>query len=381
MPNPKCRILFILTSLVIGGAEKQLVTLINHLDNDFFELHFTYLKNKTELLPQINQHKLQGFFYGGVEKKVDFKTGRLLAQYVDEHQIDIIVSTNTYPLIYATLANFLSKRRLLMVDVLHSSHFESFRDYLGELIYWPLLRSQHRLVYVSENQRTYWQQKYLLTHNDCVIYNGIDTDYFFDTYTAEEKLIIRQNYGFSQDDYLIGICAALRPEKAHGDLLQAIKNLRISGISAKCLIIGDGNERTNIEQQIVDLGLQSDVMITGYQQDVRPYIAACDVMTIVSHFESFSIALLEAMSMGKPVIRSDVCGGPELVTENVDGYLFPAGNIQTLETALLNLNNNDIRALFGKSAREKAEHFAVNKMVAKYQQLFLELKRAYFSKN
>lgn len=371
----KCKILFILISVCTGGAEKHVISLINQLDKKYFELHLCYLKNNTELLSQIKKDRLQGIFHGGVTKKIDFKSGLFLSSYVDEHQIDIIVSTNTYPMIYAALAKFLSKGHPLMIDVLHSTDLEKIRDKLEQWVYWPLLRVQHLLVYVSENQRTYWQQKYLLTHNDCVIHNGIDTNYFTDTYTHEEKLFVRQHYGFSQHDYLIGICAVLRPEKKHIDLLQAIKNLQMGGVTAKCLIIGDGVERNSIERQIAEFGLEKQVNITGFVQDVRRYVAACDVIAIVSHsVETFSIAALEAMSLGKPMIMSEIGGANELVKDGVNGYLFPAGNIQALETALLHLNNGNIRAVFGQSARETVEaHFTMDKMIAKFHQLFLDL--------
>lgn len=372
--DSKCKVLFIVNSLAMGGAEKHIVTLINYLDGRYFELHLCYLKDIISLLPQIKKDKLKGSFLADVKSKIDFKSGQLVANYVDVNNIDLIMSTDMYPMLYAGLAKILSKRNPLLVEALHSAQVENFHDKLELLFYRPFFCAQNRLVYVSKNQRDYWRQKGVCADNDCVIYNGIDPEYFKDIYTAQEKLAIRQSYGFNNEDYLIGICAVLRPEKAHCDLLQAIKNLQLSGVVAKCLIIGDGEERINIEQQIVDLGLHNNVMITGYQQDVRPYIAACDVMAIVSHFESFSIALLEAMSMDKPVIRSDVCGGDELVTDGVNGYLFPTGNIQALEAVLLKLNNIHTRETFGKQAREIViTQFSVDEMIAKFHKLFLDL--------
>lgn len=375
--SSQCKVLFIVNSFTFGGAEKHVVSLINQLDEEYFELHLCYLKDITILLPQIKKNKLKNLFCARVSKKIDLKAGRLLAKYVDDYSIDIIMSTDMYPMIYARLAKILSKRSPLMMEVFHSTHLESFRNKLELLFYKPFFCVQNRLVYVSENQRNYWQKKGVYADNDCVIHNGIDTDYFTDIYSAKEKLAVRESYGFSNEDYLIGICAALRPEKAHFDLLQAIKNLRMSGISAKCLIIGDGDERAKIEHQIVGLGLQNDVMITGYQQDVRPYIVACDVMTIVSHsVETFSIAALEAMSLGKPMIMSEIGGANELIKNGVNGYLFPAGNILALETALFKLSNSNIRVAFGQSARETVEtHFTVGKMVAKFHQLLLDLQK------
>lgn len=87
----------------------------------------------------------------------------------------------------------------------------------------------------------------------------------------------------SLTDFVVGICAALRPEKQHRDLLAAISRLKQEGTRAKCLIIGNGPHRGGIEREIRDLGLEFDVAITGWQQDVRPFIAACTCLALTSH--------------------------------------------------------------------------------------------------
>ena len=369
----KCSILFISNSLVMGGAEKHFINLINQLDNNFFEFHLCYLKDITTMLPQINRDQLIGLFCADA-KKISLKVGRLLADYVDQYQIDIILSTNMYPMIYAGLAKTLSKQHPLMMEVLHSTHLESFRNKLEFLFYRPLFYIQNKIVYVSENQRSYWRKKGVYPNNDCVIHNGIDADYFTDIYTAEEKLAIRQRYGFSQDDYLIGICAVLRPEKKHIDLLQAIKNMQISGIAAKCLIIGDGIERNTIERQIAELELGNHVKITGFEQDVRPLVASCDVMTLVSYTETFSISSLEAMSLKKPMVMSDIGGASEQVEEGSNGYLFQVGDVKALQTALTKLSNSETRFTFGLRSREIVlTDFTQEKMLDKFQKLFLDL--------
>jgi glycosyltransferase involved in cell wall biosynthesis len=162
----------------------------------------------------------------------------------------------------------------------------------------------------------------------------------------------------------VGICAALRPEKAHLDLLRAIATLRTKDDSVKLMIIGDGPERAFIERNIGDLGLQNAVAVTGYRQDVRPFIESCDVMVLCSHaVETFSIAALEAMALGKPLILTRIGGAAEQVTPGVNGYLYAPGDIAALVEHLRVLSDPQRRtALCARGAHLVRERFTVQRM-------------------
>jgi glycosyltransferase involved in cell wall biosynthesis len=145
----------------------------------------------------------------------------------------------------------------------------------------------------------------------------------------------------------------LRPEKAHGDLLNALARLRGQGIAAKGLLIGDGPERARIEGLARELGLAQHVIITGLQSDVRPYIACCDVMTLVSHTETFSFAALESMALGKPLVMSDIGGASEQVVHGQTGLLFEPRDIAALTEQLAILKSAPLRARMGAAAERR----------------------------
>ncbi len=220
------------------------------------------------------------------------------------------------------------------------------------LFYRPLFLISDMLVYVCESQKKYWRSRALRAKQDTVIHNGIDVEYFTDRYTAEVKNTFRNNYGFSRDDYVVGLCANMRPEKAHGDLLQAIANLRVAQLDVKCLFIGDGPERTNIEAEIEAMGLAPHVGITGLITDVRAAIASCDVMALVSHhIETFSIAALEAMALEKPMVMTKIGGAAEQIIHGENGYLYKRGDITALADALHQLMESKRRGQMGHHAR------------------------------
>lgn len=376
MKNQPVKLLFIVNSLGFGGAEKHVITLLNNLDSTQFRLSLAYLKDDDTLLPQLDSKVVEGgVFHCKATRKIDQRVIKQLATHIYEDEVDIVVCTNTYSLLYGWLARIRSGRQPRMVEVFHTTELESMKDSLQFLVYRPLILACHKLVYVCQTQRDYWRARALRARQDTVIHNGIDVDYFVDHYTSHEKTLLRRTYGFSADDYVIGLCAAMRPEKAHGDLLDAIVRLRDGGLDAKALLIGDGHERSKIEAKIHLLGLSQHVRVTGYMADVRPAIAACNVMTLVSHcVETFSIAALEAMALGKPVIMSEIGGASEQIIHGKNGYLFPRGDIGALVNALNQLTDPARCKSMGEHARAiVAQQFSLVAMVNAYEKLFIEL--------
>lgn len=375
MENRPINLLFIVDSLDFGGAEKHAIELLNSLDIRRFRLSLAYLKNEFTLLPQLDVGRLAGgVFCCNVSRKIDIRAVRQLATHIRENAVDIVVCSNTYPLFYGWLARIVARRSIRLVEIFHTSELGRMKDKIQMLFYRPLFRASDMLVYVCENQKKYWRSKGLSARQETVIHNGIDVRRFADRYTAEEKKSLRQSFGFGADDFMVGLCALLRPEKAHGDLLQAIASLRAGKLDVKCLFIGDGPERARIESAIQAMGLSPHVGITGILADVRGAIAACDVMALVSHHETFSIAALESMALGKPMIMSEIGGAAEQIIRGENGYLYQRGDIGALAHALQQLMESEKRGQMGEHARSSvAQKFSLGTMVDAYERLFVLL--------
>lgn len=377
MERKYINLLFIVSSLSFGGAEKQVITLVNQLDLSKFRISLAYLKNDIELLSEVNYERLEGrVFSCNVSHKFDIGAVRQLAKYIQDEGVDIIVCTNPYPLLYAWLARIVARRRPRLVEIFHTTELDTSKSKLQMLFFYrPLFLISDMLVYVCKNQKKYWHSKALKAKHDIVIHNGIDVGYFADRYTPYEKNTLREQFGFGSNDYVVGLCAYMRPEKAHEDLLQAIANLRARHLDVKCLLIGDGPERSKIDAQIQAMGLGPHVGITGLMIDVRKAIIACDVMALVSHhIETFSIAALEAMALGKPMIMSEIGGAAEQIIPGQNGYLYKRGDIDALADALYQLMESKKRSRMGHHARSIVVHkFSLGAMVSAYDRLFVKL--------
>jgi glycosyltransferase involved in cell wall biosynthesis len=207
-----------------------------------------------------------------------------------------------------------------------------------------------------------------------VIYNGVDTEQFRDVWGAEERRALRGALGFRDGDFVTGICAVLRPEKNHVQLVDAIAMLRRRGIPAKALLIGDGPMRGVIADRSRAAGVEKDVIITGFQQEVQPFVAACDALALCSTTETFSLAALEAMALGRPVVHAQIGGAAEMMRSGDNGFLFPVGDTPALVERLARLADDELRSRMGRNARATVEtRFSEAAMVERYENTLLEL--------
>ena len=259
-------LLFIVNSLGPGGAEKHAVTLLNRLDTGHWRLHLAYLKRAEALLPQLDTARLDEVLCCDVERGIDRRAVHRLAALVRARNIRAIVCINTFSMLYGYLARrAVSGPRPKLATLFHTTVPQTYKEKAQMLLYKHLFKATDLLLYVSENQRSYWRKRGLRAQRESVIHNGIDVEQFADLQPREEKERLRSSLGFGPQDYVIGLCSVLRPEKAHGDLLRALARLRAQNISAKALFIGDGPERDSIEAQMWKLGLGEHVVITGFE--------------------------------------------------------------------------------------------------------------------
>ena len=300
------------------------------------------------------------------------------AAYISRVRPSAIVAANPYSLMYSSLALRLSRLRVPLIVTYHTTRPLAVKEQLQMMVYRLFFWISDCLVFVCEKQRRYWLRRGVFSRRNEVIYNGVDIEEFYDSGSPEERGRLRSVLGFSDTDFVIGISAVLRPEKNHVQLVDAVAKLRKMGSPARALMIGDGVMRPAIEARTRALDLEGDVVITGLQQDVRPYIAACDVVVICSDaVETFSLAALEAMALGRPVVHSEIGGAAEMIVPGWNGFLFPVGDTRALVDKLAILADRTVSRKMGKNARDVVERFFSERMmVDRYERLLLDLCRA-----
>lgn len=152
-----------------------------------------------------------------------------------------------------------------------------------------------------------------------------------------------------QKSVIFGVTSRLVTAKGIGELITAFTSLP-SSLDARLWIIGDGPEAEAFKQQAAG---NTHISFKGFQEDALPFLAACDVFVHPSYHEGFSISIVEAALLGKPLIACNVGGNPEIVHDDQNGLLVPAKDSEALREAMEALaSDTPLRVRLGKDARQ-----------------------------
>ena len=366
------KLAFVTGSLVHGGAERHTITLANRLAERGHECHAAYVKNDPSQLSRLTGARSIECLHA--RRYLDLQALEKLSGILVDRRPAVILAANQYALLYAALARRRAGIDAPIAVTFHTTVPAHAKEWLQMLYYRPFFWGADCLVFVCDAQRRYWNARRLASRRDEVIYNGVDLEHWSPR-PAAERAMIRRVLALEEGDFVVGMCAVLRPEKNHLQLLEALARLRARGVPARALLVGDGPERARIEARARALGLAAAVQITGYQQDVRPLIGACDAMALCSTaVETFSLAALEAMALARPVVHAELGGAADMISSGRDGWLFPVGDTAALVARLAALADPAVRRRMGAAARATAEaRFSERAMVERYESTFLEL--------
>jgi glycosyltransferase involved in cell wall biosynthesis len=205
-----------------------------------------------------------------------------------------------------------------------------------------------------------------------VIYNGIDLSKFDGPSTKHE---VRAELGIKPDEYVIGVIARLEEQKGHRYLLEALSIIPEHLASLKILIVGDGQLRSVLETETKRRALSSNVFFLGTRKPIAPILRALDLFLLPSLWEGFSMALLEAMATGVPVIATRVGGAGEVITSGQDGLLIPPGDAQGLAEAIKDALRHRAKYLeMARIGRERVrQNFSQEKHMEALQTLYLQI--------
>ena len=202
------------------------------------------------------------------------------------------------------------------------------------------------------------------------IHNGIEmTDLGASMSTSE----IRHSLGVTPGNLVVGSVGRLVPVKGFGAFLKAGQLVRHELPNVTLLLIGDGPSRTDLMTTAERYGLGEHVIFTGHRSDVLQLISAMDVFVISSLHEGIPTVLLEAMSVGVPVVSTAVGGMPEVIDES-SGFLVEPGNPQKLADAICRVLRapDACRAVVNHAHTKVQNDFSTKRQAAKVHALYME---------
>jgi glycosyltransferase involved in cell wall biosynthesis len=229
-------------------------------------------------------------------------------------------------------------------------------------------------IAISEALASILREQGIPARDISVIYNGMDLSPYRQTQLrAENRARLREEWDIPEDAFLFGTVARFVPVKGLPVLVDAFaKVVRDTDSTAYLVLVGDGPERDGLENQVRQLGLESQVRFAGFRQDIPACLNACDSFVHSSFYEGLGYTIIEAMASEVPVVASNVGGVKEFVFHEQTGLVVEPGDPSALAQAMGQLQkSNELRQSMVQNALEKVEtSFTIELMTEKILSLY-----------
>ena len=349
------KIVYVITTLVYGGAEK-LVTSYANIQAEENEVHIVYFKGEPKLLNTLN-NKIVVHHIG-----LSLSTVIKLRILIKKISPDVVHSHLGHADIITMLATFGLKTMHFIT--FHNVYFKKdFRDNLYYFLYKILLKycsSCTKMISVSNAIDKLLVEKKLNINEERRFIKNNAIPKLSESLNREQ---LRDDLKLHKNDFVVLFVGRLAPQKSVNTLLAAINLVKDKITNLKCLIVGEGLLKKELENQVIDLNIKDIVEFRGVTTNPVKYYCASDIFVLPSLFEGLVTVVLEAFRSGLPVVVTNIDGNTELVRENENGLFFEVGNeIQLAEKIIhLYLNNEDRNRLSIAAKESFVEKFDLDK--------------------
>ncbi len=367
--NRPLRVMFVITSMHVGGAETLLCNLIRRMDRQRFAPELCCLKERGELGDQLACEIL--VHHDLLRRKYDLSILPRLARLMRKRRTDVVVTVGAGDKMFWGRLAARTAGVPVVVSAIHSTSWPDEITWLNRRLT-PLTDS---FVAVARPHAQHLVDSERLPGKRVrVIPNGVNTEKYC---PIESSQTLREELGIPRSPPLAGIVAVLRPEKNHEMFLRVASQIRQEVPDAHFLVIGDGTRRCELKTLSAQLGLAHCVHFVGKRPDVPELLNLLDVFVLTSRMEANPVSILEALSCGKPVVATRVGSIPETVIDGQCGYLVEPDDDAEMVRRVAELLLDPAQARrFGAAGRQHVvENWSVDRMVAGYEELLESLYR------
>jgi len=354
------KILHVITSLHVGGAETLVVNLMPHFINLGYEVGIVVFNGEETPLTKKLQNdcpncKLYKLGYSYYNPFYIIKLIWIMRKY------DIIHTHNSSPQLFCVISNIFCKKKLITTE--HSTNNRK-REQGGVLRLMDKWMYNHynSIICISEIA-THELLKYLGKDNShciCTINNGVDVGAI-----NRSMPLTRKN-----NKFIILMVAGFREAKDQDTIVKAMQKLPKE--KYEIWFVGEGTRKHDVEKLVKKVGVKDNVVFWGLRSDVNSFLKSADVIVMSSHWEGLSLSNIEGMSAGKPFIASDVKGLHEVT--NGYGILFPHEDADSLATIIKKLHDDEqYYQKVASKCYERAQQFDISKTVKAYSEVYKSL--------
>lgn len=367
------RLMHLIPRYINDGTCRMLNALIKYADRQRYQIYVGILSKDDQSLDRLRemgaiplQFEMRHF--------ADFSVIGALVEELSSRRIQILHTHRIRPDIIGRIAGHRAGVPINVSTQHHVGEWDERGKLIGlavRLLYKRTLPYTQKVINISTMEMELMKVRDISPDKLEVIHNGVDSEIFS---PLEEERGDRPADSYREAPS-IGTVAYLTKRKGIAYLVSALREVADHFPEVQLKIIGDGVERSSLENQIRALDLQSNVELLGNRSDICSLLNSFDIFVLPSVWEPFGLVIAEAMACGKPVIATRVGGIPEIVVDGVTGLLVPPADAESLANAMLKLIRDlELRRNLGRAGRDRfLELFSARTMAAKYEALYERL--------
>lgn len=366
----KMNVLHITYDMRIGGTEQVIKNLILGSDNTLFNMSILCIESP--LGPFADELLAVAIPISALSRQPGFDRALVtqIREHIKLHNIQVVHCHQYTPYIYGVLGSIFTDAKVIFTE--HGRFYPDSSSWKRKLIN-PILNkftaATTAISAATKDALVYFEN---IPNKDIrIVYNGIAQVKI----DQKQVIALKQKLNISEGQICLGTIARLDPIKNHRMMLEAFKLVLDTGANVKLIIVGDGDERGNIENTIRKLALEQHVILTGYEPAPQAFLVLMDIYLLSSLSEGTSMTLLEAMSIGKPCVVTDAGGNPEIIQDQINGLVSENNNAQAFAKSIITLiNTPDKMAEIHKANLNRFNQlFSSKSMCEQYQTLYLNL--------
>lgn len=357
------KVLHIITSLNIGGAEKLMVDLLPRLKQRGAEVELlVFVGNRTMFYDQLEREGVKITTFA--EKGSVYNPLHLIRLYrfLKKNHFDVVHTHNTAPQLFAAIVAMLCPLVLVTTEHNTTNRRRNWKWY--RLVDKWMYGKYFKVICISDATESNIREYLGVANADkkfLTVYNGVDVDKFANAQPRTD---------YHTDKKVITMVAAFRHQKDQDTLIRAMQYLPREVY--ELWLVGDGERRGELENLVATLGLNEQVKFWGIRGDVPSLLKSSEVVVLSSHWEGFGLVAVEGMSVGKAFIASDVDGLND-VTHGA-GLLFKQGDDKQLAELIQTLlNDSAYYSQIAAKCKERALKYDISRMADGYIEVYKEL--------
>ncbi|MGG3709338.1 glycosyltransferase [Heyndrickxia coagulans] len=369
------RILHIITGLNYGGAEKLLLDTCVELKK-YHEVFVIYLKTEGEMLDKFEKNGIKIYKIELNKINAILVLFRII-MFIKKNKINIVHTHCSHANFFGRIAGLCCRVNKVVTTIHNTDRWLMSKKFIPTIlkkVECLLLKPKNSIAIAISNAVRDYTIKYEKGIDEkkiVVLPNAININKILD-YSNECKAGDENIYKYK--DFVIVNIGRLVKQKGQINLLSAMNKIvneaKIKDI--KCLVIGEGEERKNLENYIKDHQLNNNVFLLGLQKNPYKYLRDANLFVIPSLWEGFGIVVLEAFALGIPVLGSNVEGISELIDHKKNGVLLNNNNVDTLYKEILNYYYHKYPVeSFSAKAKIKVQQYSIENYVAKLLKIYI----------